>query len=63
MKPPVHVATLIPSRTITLTLGDVIASAYEVSDGFGRERARRASLLLAGSSVALGCKRRLEFVR
>jgi hypothetical protein len=56
-------ATPIRSKTTTITLGELIAAAYDVSEGAGPQRAERAARLLADSSLARRCSRRLRFVR
>ena len=51
------------SNRIVTTLGDLIAAAYEVSEGVGRQRAMRAAVLLTGSPLARRYSRPLRFVR
>jgi hypothetical protein len=58
-----HPAPTRLSKKIVMTLGDLIAAAYEVSEGLGRQRAERAAMLLAGSSLSRRCSRQLRFVR
>lgn len=50
------------SKKLVITLGDLIAAAYEASEGFDRERAERAARLLDESWLARRCSRRLQFV-
>jgi hypothetical protein len=63
MKTPRHAAPTGLSKKIVMTLGDLIAAAYEASEGFGRQRAERAAMLLAECSLARRCSRHLQFVR
>ena len=63
MKTPRRGASPRLSGKIVITLGDLIAAAYEASEGFGRERAERAAKLLADSGLALLSSRQLQFVR
>jgi hypothetical protein len=51
------------TKTTTTTLGELIAAAYAVSEGRGRERAERAAQLLTHSSRKRSWSRRLRFVR
>ncbi len=62
MKTSRHAAANRLSKKIVM-LGDLIAAAYEASEGFGRQRAERAAMLLAESSLARRCSRHLQFVR
>jgi hypothetical protein len=57
-----HAAPSRSSKTTVTTLGDLIAAAYDASEGAGRERAERAARLLA-SSLARRCNRSIRFVR
>jgi len=50
-------------RKIVTTLGDLIAAAYEVADGFGAQREERAAVLLTASPLARRMSRHLRFVR
>jgi hypothetical protein len=50
-------------KTTATTLGDLIAAAYDVSEGTGRRRAERAARLLTDSPLARRCSRRVLFVR
>lgn len=50
-------------ETTTTTVGDLIAAAYDVSEGTGRQRAERAAQLLTDSPLARRCSRRVLFVR
>ena len=63
MKTPRRAAPPRLSKKIVITLGDLIAAAYEVSEGFGRVRAEGAARLLAESWLARRCSRPLQFVR
>jgi hypothetical protein len=63
MKTPTRAVPPRLSKKIVTTLGDLIAAAYEASEGFGRERAERAARLLAESAWARRCSRQLQFVR
>jgi hypothetical protein len=63
MKTPRHAAPTSLPKKIVMTLGDLIAAAYEASDGFGRQRAERAAALLTLSPLARRCSRQLLFVR
>jgi hypothetical protein len=51
------------TKTATTTLGDLIAAAYDASEGSGRERAERAAQLLTHASRRRCWSRRLQFVR
>jgi hypothetical protein len=63
MKTRRHANPTRTSKITVTTLGELIAAAYEVSEGAGRQRAERAALLLADSSLARRCSRQLRFVR
>jgi hypothetical protein len=58
-----HAAPSPSIKTTVTTLGDLIAAAYDVSEGSGLERAERAARLLTASLRAGRCGRRLRFVR
>jgi hypothetical protein len=58
-----HSAPTRSPRTTVTTLGDLIAAAYNASEGSGLERAERAARLLTASPLARRCSRRLRFVR
>jgi hypothetical protein len=55
-------STSIRSKTTTVTLGELIAAAYEASEGYGRRRSERAARLVA-HSLARHCSRPVRFVR
>ncbi len=57
-----NAASRFPRRVVT-TLGDLIAAAYEASDGFGMQRLERAAELLTHSPLARRMSRQLQFVR
>ncbi len=63
MKTPRRAAPSRFSKKFAITLGDLIAAAYEASEGFGRERAERAARLLGEFWLARRYSRRLQFVR
>jgi hypothetical protein len=50
-------------RTTTTTIGDLIAAAYDASEGTAHQRAERAAQLLTDSPLARRCSRRVLFVR
>jgi hypothetical protein len=50
-------------RKIVTTLGDLIAAAYEATDGLGTQRIERAAELLSASPLARRLNRQLRFVR
>jgi hypothetical protein len=58
-----HAASSPSPQTTVTTLGDLIAAAYDVSEGSGLERAERAARLLTAPSLARRCSRRIRFVR
>ena len=60
--PRTAASTKLPKKIVT-TLGDLIAAAYDVSAGFGRQRMERAAVLLTESSLARSYSRQLRFVR
>jgi hypothetical protein len=51
------------SSRATLTVGELVAAAYELSPGSGRERAERAARLLADTALARRWSRPIRFVR
>jgi hypothetical protein len=63
MKTRRHATSHPASRTTLTTVGDLVAAAYELSPGAGRERAERAARLLADAALARRCSRQLRFVR
>jgi hypothetical protein len=63
MKERSHAAASSSSSTTATTLGDLIAAAYDVSEGSGLQRAEHAARLLTRSSLARRCNRRIRFVR
>lgn len=63
MKTRRHAAPTPSPKTTVTTLGDLIAAAYDASEGSGRERAERAARLLTASQLAGRCSRRIRFVR
>ena len=62
MKTPRQPAPAKLPKKIVMTLGDLVAAAYEASEGFGRQRAERAARLLAESALGR-CSRQFLFVR
>jgi len=63
MKTRRHAAPNAASKTTLTTVGDLVAAAYDLSPGSGRERAERAARLLADAALARRCSRPLRFVR
>ena len=63
MKTPRPSAQTSLSKKIRTPLGDLIAAAYDASEGFGWQRAERAAVLVARASRARRCSRQLLFVR
>ena len=63
MKTPRLSAQTRLSKKIATTLGDLIAAAFDASEGFGSQRTERAAILLAQASRARRCSRQLQFVR
>ena len=51
------------SRTTTLTIGELVAAAYELSPGSGPERAGHAARLLSDAALARRWSRAIRFVR
>lgn len=62
MKTRRHTDPTPTSKTTVTTLGDLIAAAYDVSEGAGLERAERAARLLTALPLARR-SRRIRFVR
>lgn len=58
-----HAGPSASSKTTVTTLGDLIAAAYDASEGSGAERSEGAARLLTASLLARRCSRRLRFVR
>jgi hypothetical protein len=58
-----HAAASPSIKTTVITLGDLIAAAYDVSEGSGLDRAESAARLLTASLWARRCSRRVRFVR
>jgi hypothetical protein len=63
MKTPRRSSQTSLSKKIRTTLGDLIAAAYDASEGFGWQRTERAAILVAQTSRARRCSRQLLFVR
>ncbi|HET9595685.1 MAG TPA: hypothetical protein VFP65_08895 [Anaeromyxobacteraceae bacterium] len=62
MKTRRHASRTPASKTTSTTVGDLIAAAYDLSQGSGRQRSERAALLLKRASLARRCSRALRFV-
>jgi hypothetical protein len=52
----------LPKKIVT-TIGELIAAAYEATDGLGTQRIERAAMLLSASPLARRLNRQLRFVR